>query len=68
MNTFDVYFKSISLESSLKELGNISGINLINKGSNNAPPGSMNTARAGMLLQISNNCSLPFSFSSSESL
>ena len=41
------------------------GINLINKGRSIAPPGSINTVKAGILLQISSNCSLTFSFSSS---
>jgi hypothetical protein len=52
------------MESSLNELGKISGINLIKSGNNNAPPGSIKTAKAGMLLQISNNWFFTFFFSS----
>ena len=41
------------MESSLNELGRISGINFIKSGNNSAPPGSIKTANAGMLLQMS---------------
>ncbi len=52
------------MESSLNELGRISGINFIKSGKSNAPPGSRKTAKAGTLLQMSSNCSFTFFFSS----
>ena len=52
------------MESSLNALGRISGINFIKSGNKIAPPGSRKTANAGTLLQISNNCSFTFFFSS----
>ena len=50
---------------SSKAEGNNFGINWTRSGNKSAPPGSAKIANEGTVLQISSNCSLTFSFSSS---
>jgi hypothetical protein len=56
------------LNYSLNAEGKISGISLIKSGNSKTPPGNKKTANAGIALQMSNNCILIFSFSSSDKL
>ena len=49
---------------SLKADGNKLGIYFINIGSSRLPPGIKNIVKEGIVLQMSNNCSFTFIFSS----